>query len=327
MELNLACWNCRGIMSGVPYLIDFLNTNRIDVIAIAEHWLRSCQLMFLDTIDPTNYIGYGKGADDNFHQLFNFNIRGGVAFLVSKSLQPFVEVLDIPSNRISGIELNIPDTPNIYLISVYLPDTPNIYLISVYLPAVTQSTSKLFSKEVEILIDVYNIYSTMGTVVLMGDFNCKIEGPRYTFDYDKRSDDSFRSFMQECNLRSLHLETNGIGPVCTFQSYQGGPKTAIDHIIVSIENLTKLKKIQVPDEHMFNVSDHKPIRCSFALSDNTNYVSKDDDLTAQKRILWTKAVQNGAIADYSFAVSQFLWDIKSRTATSANIEQYYSDFA
>lgn len=231
MELNLACWNCRGIMSGVPYLIDFLNTNRIDVIAIAEHWLRSCQLMFLDTIDPTNYIGYGKGADDNCHQLFNFNIRGGVAFLVSKSLQPFVEVLDIPSNRISGIELNI-------------PDTPNIYLISVYLPAVTQSY-ELFSKEVEILIDVYNIYSTMGTVVLMGDFNCKIEGPRYTFDYDKRSD-SFRSFMQECNLRSLHLETNGIGPVCTFQSYQGGPKTAIDYIIVSIENLTKCLKIQVP---------------------------------------------------------------------------------
>ncbi|CAG2195015.1 unnamed protein product [Mytilus edulis] len=266
--------------------------------------------MFLDTIDPTNYIGYGKGADDNCHQLFNFNIRGGVAFLVSKRLQPFIEVLDIPSNRITGIELNI-------------PDTPNIYLISVYLPAVTQSY-ELFSKEVEILIDVYNIYSTMGTVVLMGDFNCKIEGPRYTFDYDKRSD-SFRSFMQECNLRSLHLETNGIGPVCTFQSYQGGPKTAIDHIIVSIENLTKFSKIQVPDEHMFNVSDHKPIRCSFALSDNTNYVSKDDDLTAQRRISWTKAVQNGAIADYSFAVSQFLWDIKSPTATPANIEQYYSE--
>ncbi|CAG2251433.1 unnamed protein product [Mytilus edulis] len=238
--------------------------------------------------------------------------------LISEAASPFwyrkatafIEVLDIPSNRITGIELNI-------------PDTPNIYLISVYLPAVTQSY-ELFSKEVEILIDVYNIYSTMGTVVLMGDFNCKIEGPRYTFDYDKRSD-SFRSFMQECNLRSLHLETNGIGPVCTFQSYQGGPKTAIDHIIVSIENLTKLKKIQVPDEHMFNVSDHKPIRCSFALSDNTNYVSKDDDLTVQRRISWTKAVQNGAIADYSFAVSQFLWDIKSPTATPANIEQYYSE--
>ncbi|CAG2254958.1 unnamed protein product [Mytilus edulis] len=81
----------------------------------------------------------------------------------------------------------------------------------------------------------------MGTVVFKGDFNCK----RYTYDYDKRSE-SFRSFMQECNLRSLHLETNGNGPVCTFQTYQGGPKTAIDHIIVSIENLTKCLKIQVP---------------------------------------------------------------------------------
>ncbi|CAG2231430.1 unnamed protein product [Mytilus edulis] len=234
-------------MSGAPYLIDFLRT-LASVLSVDV----------LDTIDPTNYIGYGKGADDNCHQLFNFNIRGGVAFLVSKRLQPFVEVLDIPSNRITEIELNI-------------PDTPNIYLISVYLPAVTQSY-ELFSKEVEILIDVYNIYSTMGTVVLMGDFNCKIEGPRYTLDYDKRSD-SFRSFMQECNLRSLHLETNGNGPVCTFQSYQGEPKTAIDHIIVSIENITICSKIQVPDEHMFNTSDHKPIRCSFALSDNTNFVS------------------------------------------------------
>ncbi|CAG2186074.1 unnamed protein product [Mytilus edulis] len=133
----------------------------------------------------------------------------------------------------------------------------------------------------------------MGTVVFKGDFNCK----RYTYDYDKRSE-SFRSFMQECNLRSLHLETNGNGPVCTFQTYQGGPKTAIDHIIVSIENLTKCLKIQVPGY---------------------------DYLTDQKRISWIKAVQNGAIADYSFAVSQFLLDRKTPTATPANIEQYYSE--
>ncbi|CAG2238660.1 unnamed protein product [Mytilus edulis] len=62
---------------------------------------------------------------------------------------------------------------------------------------------------------------------------------------------------------------------------------------------------------MFNVSDHKPIRY--------------DDLTDQRRISWTKAVQNGAIADYSFAVSPFLLDIKTPTATPAIIEQYYSE--
>ena len=121
MKLNLACWNSRGIMSGVPYLLEYLHINEIDVIGISEHWLRCCQIDFLDTIDPMKYTAYAKGVDEHCHQVLNFNNRGGVAILVSKTIAPFVEILDIQSNRIIWIQINVPNMMNTYVISVYLP--------------------------------------------------------------------------------------------------------------------------------------------------------------------------------------------------------------
>ncbi|CAG2197052.1 unnamed protein product [Mytilus edulis] len=65
-----------------------------------------------------------------------------------------------------------------------------------------------------------------------------------------------------------------------------------------------------------------PIRCSFALSDNTNYVSKDDDLTI--KAYHGLKLYRTALPTILFAVT-ILMEIKSPTATSANIEQYYSE--
>ena len=47
-------------MSAVPYLTDVLKTLKIDIIALAEHWLHKSQFHFLDTIDNVNYKAYGK---------------------------------------------------------------------------------------------------------------------------------------------------------------------------------------------------------------------------------------------------------------------------
>ena len=79
MDLKVACWNCRGIMSAAPYLTNILSELKIDVIAIAEHWLRKSQFHFLNTVD-SNYRAYGKSVDEYHPELYNCNFRGGVAF-------------------------------------------------------------------------------------------------------------------------------------------------------------------------------------------------------------------------------------------------------
>ena len=85
--------------------------------------------------------------------------------MVSKRIDRFVLAIDIHSKRLIGLELNI-------------PKCNSIYLFSVYLPAITRRNG-LFLNELEVLADVYNVYVNKGTVVLPGDFNCKIGGPRH----------------------------------------------------------------------------------------------------------------------------------------------------
>ena len=77
-------------MSAVPYLTDVLKTLKIDIIALAEHWLHKSQFHFLDTIDNVNYKAYGKSVDEYHTDLYSCNARGGVALMVSKALCPYV---------------------------------------------------------------------------------------------------------------------------------------------------------------------------------------------------------------------------------------------
>ncbi|CAG2245958.1 unnamed protein product [Mytilus edulis] len=299
-------------MSAVPYLTNILSELKIDVIAIAEHWLRKSQFHFLNTVD-SNYRAYGKSVDEYHPELYNCNFRGGVAFLVSNYLCPFIVELDIESNRICGIEIQFPGQPSVFLISVYLPATTQPF--------------HLFVDELEYLMDIYRAYTNLGTVFLLGDFNCKIEGPRYKFVNDKRSN-LLNTHLEATSSVSLHTLTFAIGPIHTFQSYDGGPKTAIDHIITQRENICYISEVFIPDEDIFNVSDHKPIICTMEIngyrrSDNLNQNPLLTQLS--EKVAWTKAIELNLITDYSFAVSQNLWSVcaPSSPATAETIESYY----
>ncbi|CAG2191295.1 unnamed protein product [Mytilus edulis] len=197
-------------MSAVPYLLEFLNDNKIDIICLSEHWLRKSQFHFLNSIDKQNYLVFGKCADEHCPEKYSYSARGGVAIMVSKTLSPYVTELVIDSNRICGIELK-------------LPNLPSIFFLSIYLPAITQP-NEAFVNELEYLMDTYKSYSNHGTVYILGDFNCKIGGPRYSFTQDRRSQ-LLESLLIDNNSISLHVQDFAKGPVCTFQSYEDGPKT------------------------------------------------------------------------------------------------------
>lgn len=308
--LRIGCWNCRGVMTAVPYLLELLQTHNLDIIALSEHWLRSCQIGFLDSIDNINYSGYGKGVDDSQPHVYKTKNRGGVAFLVAKRLCPFIEELDIPYDRITGLVLNIPESENIYFLSVYMPASSQPY--------------EYFASEMEMLFDYYSMYSDLGKVIIMGDFNCKMNGARYTVIPDRRSNLA-NNFMRQHNLISMHLLNKASGPICTFQSYADGPSTPIDHIVTHIDNIGDISQINVIDEELFNVSDHKPIMCNVQIHDVGLIGKNSDDVLSKRKVNWRKAIETYAIVDYSYAVSQFLWATESPdiTSTEDKIDDYY----
>ena len=119
-SLNFMCWNCRGIVSSIPYLSEVLRNNDVDICALSEHWLRSYQLHILDSID-SNFVSISKGVDESNIESLRVNDRSGVAFLVSKVIYPYTSVIDCNNSRFLGIEVNIPNCETFFAFCAYLP--------------------------------------------------------------------------------------------------------------------------------------------------------------------------------------------------------------
>ena len=305
-QLNLMCWNCRGVYSCIPFLADKLREFRVDICALSEHWLRTYQLHVLDSID-CNYTSIAKGSDESNPSTLSCNTRSGVAFLISKEIYPFVSVIDIDADRIAGIELNLPGCQTFFIFSIYLPATtqPNDY----------------FKYYVEYLRELITVYADVGTVILMGDFNSQISGPRYQFKKNNR-EKACHDVLKSHNLFSVNMELLCKGPIATFQSYKDGPSTCIDHIIMNASMIQRIISAEVLDDHSFDLSDHHPIMCSLIL-DATIQTSATK--TSYQCVNWDKARRNQTLADYTYAVSQNLWTLDfPDTKSNLQIEVYYS---
>lgn len=81
------------------------------------------------------------------------------------------------------------------------------------------------------MLILYSVYSEVGTVILMGDFNAKIEGSRYQSKPDDRSI-YLQTMLNELNVFSVNSEKMCVGPLYTFQGYESGPVSMIDHIVI-----------------------------------------------------------------------------------------------
>ena len=81
--INIMCWNCRGVMSGTPYLVKCLNKYDIDVCGMSEHHLREYNSKFLNTIDP-NYMAFTTCATERDPSVYRIINKGGVSLLIKK---------------------------------------------------------------------------------------------------------------------------------------------------------------------------------------------------------------------------------------------------
>ena len=143
--------------------------------------------------------------------------------------------------------------------------------------------------------ELYITYSSKGTVIIIGDLNVKIAGPKSVFAIDKRSD-MFHTFVTKYNLVSVNVQSFCKGPAHIYVSYTGGPSSNIDHIL-----LTYVQNALVEDDSELLLSDHMPVICSISLN-NLN--------AKQERPTWGKAGRLNLLNDYTFAVSHMLWPIK-----------------
>lgn len=286
--LNIMCWNAEGIMAGTPYLLNCLDKYNIHICGISEHWLREHSMSFLDTFQPHDYVTIAKPVFEINPLMNRCNIRSGIALLIKKDCCRIQEI-EIDSPRIVGAEL-------------LLNNNQTMYCFSVYMPASSRSID-VFRDTMELLESLYDVYSVKGQVIIIGDMNVKIKGPRYSFKSNDRSV-LFQHFLDEASMYSLNVQSDCKGPVCTFYP-QTGHSTAIDHIIMESSLSDLVLSCCVLEDDVLNLSEHHPVIASLLISN----ASLNDSPTLPIRYNWEKAKLNGSLLHYGGLLNSKLHEL------------------
>ena len=177
-----------------------------------------------------------------------------------------------------------------------LSDYTIIFVLCVYLPS-SNLSDDLFHEYLDMLEELYIAYGLRGPVIIIGDINVKIAGPRYVFLNDKRSD-MFKTFISKHKLLSVNVQWFCKWPVHTHESYTGGPSSAIDHILVPDELIPFIINANVVNDCSLSLSDHKPVICSISAITLPHSQSNQTGKPS-----WEKARSLNILHDYTFAVS------------------------
>ena len=101
-------WSMRGIISSTMCLSSLLDTVECDIVAISEHKLKCESASYLNSIhkDFFSFVKIDQSRNVQYPVISNFVGKGGVAFLIKKSLQFCVkEITGIESNRIIAVTI------------------------------------------------------------------------------------------------------------------------------------------------------------------------------------------------------------------------------
>lgn len=154
----------------------------------------------MDTFQATGYEAIAKPVFEIDPYKYKSSIRGGVALLYRKS-RFRVQEIQVDSPRVVGAEICISDDFTLYCFVVYMPASSRAF--------------EVFSAHVELLETLYSIYSEKGKVLIIGDMNVQIRGPRGNVKENERST-YFLNFLQRCDLLSVNVQMQCTGPCYTF---------------------------------------------------------------------------------------------------------------
>jgi len=265
--LKLMTWNVTGIMSSSSYLCNCLTNNNIDICGIGEHWLFPHNLYFLDSLF-TDYRVHAV-CDNDLSMPSNRRVgKGGVALLWHSRLDNYITPLNLESDRIAGLQVQLSSRQYVFIFQVYLP--------------CSNHGIDSYRKTIDVLYDLWSMFSPNGTVIFMGDFNA-------TFHQSSviSRDKLFYRFVQEHNLCVANCLPLCSGASHTFVSYDNSCQTLIDFICLPSDYTDCITDCIIVDDDCLNVSRHRPVIMQLSLPIYTHVC--DDSVTSDNMICWRKA--------------------------------------
>ena len=244
--LSFAIWNATGTMSGASYASQLINSNHIQIFGIAEHWLNYSNLHFFRSIHK-DYMSHGVVDNDRLQPGNRTVGKGGVAILWHRSLNYNVSPLDIDSDRICGIQYKVSAAMYIYFLQVYAPYSNHSIFV--------------YREFIDYLQTIISMYSEHGTVIVMGDLNAHLQGQRFIKATDCCGE-YLLQMMNHFNYVSVSTPPFATGATSSFVCYGGLYESLIDHVLLPAERIDTVAYCKMADDHVLNVSWHRPIICS-----------------------------------------------------------------
>lgn len=245
MLFSILNWNVRGVMSSNVCLTNLLRLTKCDVAVISEHKLPENCSKFLNSIDK----GYISTATFE-KSLKNGDIgKGGVAILYKRSLEFYTSLINTNSNRVIGICLKTPTHVPLYIFGVYLPSENDV---------------DKYREELNVLHDLYTIYSNHGHVIFAGDMNGSLQ------QKDVEKTNSYKSaelvtFYRKNNLHFPFYNVEQCKDVYTFIPC----KTMLDYTFFSESLKNHLVDYDIiPEGVISNTSDHLPVIAKIEIVEN-----------------------------------------------------------
>ncbi|WAR26627.1 LOW QUALITY PROTEIN: hypothetical protein MAR_012331 [Mya arenaria] len=239
MNLNIIAWNVTGIFSSATYLTDTLVKHSVDICGIAEHWLSPQNIHLFDNLS-SDYC-YHAVCDSDLYDISNTRKEKVVLLSYGKKYNDKIVPLNIDSDRLVGIQLQL--SPNEYM-----------FFFQLYLPCSNHSIS-LYRDHIDKLYDVWYQYSNSGVCVFLGDFNAK-----YIPNFSISNRDKLLSrFLDDCNTVPVNCLDMCTGSPYSFVSYDEKYRTLIDFICIPRELIDCISKCFVFDDSCLNVSRHVPV--------------------------------------------------------------------
>ncbi len=292
--LNIMSWNATGIMSSSSYLCDVLQKLNIDFCGISEHWLMDKTNDFLNMLD-NNYKNVTVIDNECKHPYKRRSGKGGVALLWHAKYDRLVSVIPIDDDRVVGIQFNLGGGDFLFIFQVYLP--------------CINHTADAFSYYIDKLFDLWSMYSILGTVMFIGDFNAK-----YILSHhgqNRQRDKEFSQFLSDCNRIAIDTLPLCVGAKSTYVSYDKRSESLIDHICLPVEKQDCIVYCRILDDNCLNVSNHRPVVCSLKLPHNTNSSYNMFDSNGPYRINWSK-VSEEELCSYVSTLNDSELLLKSR---------------
>jgi endonuclease/exonuclease/phosphatase family metal-dependent hydrolase len=198
--------------------------------------------------------------------------KGGVAIMWRRSLaHAITPMYKSGNNRIQVLKIESLSMRPVYIINVYLPSANYSY--------------EEFKNHFNELMDVYQPYSQMGEVLIVGDFNVSLNmGPQRSGDH--RRAHYVQQFLYATQQTSAVTLDMCQGPDVTYLPYSGAPGTQIDHIMVNNASLDNIDHVYVCDDNAGNTSDHLPVCIGW------RYLCPRIQLESRQLYRWDKADTN-----------------------------------